>query len=157
MEGGSAGARNEDDVSGRSGGAGTNSDASRSVTADPACGSGSPGRADWAGEEDGGPGRPAGAVGGSWELHEKGRGSIRRQGEDSESGLETGGNSDSGGADDDPAGGNASGGGTGAQGGDWGSAKPAGAPGAPGTDPVGGTRGANGLRTLGLNPHASQN
>lgn len=128
-----------------------NSDASRSVTAEPAGGPGSSGRADWSGGEDGGPGLLLGAAGGSGEPHEEGDGSIRPQGG---SGLETGGNSDSGGADDDLAGGNSSGGGNGAQGGDWGSRKPAGTP---GTDPAGGTWGANGLRTLGLNPHASQN
>jgi hypothetical protein len=99
MEGGSTGAQNEDDGSGWSGGAGVNSDASRSVAADPAGGSGSSGRTDRSGGEDGSPGRPPGAVGGSAKLHEEGDGSIRPQGEDSGSGLETGGNSDSGGAD----------------------------------------------------------
>ena len=96
----------------------------------------------------------ASADGGSGGLHEEGDGSIRSQGGP---GLETGGNSDSGGADDGLAGGNASGVGNDAQGGDWGSPKSAGAPGAPGTDAADGTWGANGLRTLGLNPHASQN
>ena len=83
-----------------------------------------------------------------------GGGSIRPRGEDSGSGLEIGGNSDSGGPEDEPAPGNASGGETGTQDGDGGPARPAGAD---EKDSAGRSRGANGLLVLGLKPHASQN